>query len=289
MLGVLAFSFTLPAVQLGEAGGWSALWLGPLRAVPAGLVALALLGLRRAGLPRRAELGRLGLVAAGVVFGFPYFSALALTRSSAAHAAVIVGLLPAATAVVASLCAGERPPLRFWFAVLGGLGAILVFAATSGAGRPGAGDLYALVAVALGGIGYAEGGMLARRLGGPVVICWVLVLSLPILLPFLGLVVARHGPPPATEAGWTGFAYVSLVSMLLGFFAWYRGLAEGGIARIGQLQLAQPVLTLLWSFLLLGERVSLGMVAAALAVLFFVVLTQRAGNNVLTQRARARA
>lgn len=251
------------------------MWLGPLRAVPAGLLALLLIACSGGQRPTRNEIARLCLVASGVVFGFPYFAALALTHTSAAHAAVVVGLLPAATAVCAVLRAREQPPLEFWLAALGGLGAILIFAAASGAGRPGPGDLYALVAVALGGTGYAEGGLLARRLGGPAVICWALVLSLPVLLPFFAFVIARGGWPAATAGAWVSYAYVSLVSMLLGFFVWYRGLAEGGIARIGQLQLAQPILTLAWSFLLLGERVTAGMAAAALAVLGFVVLTQR--------------
>ncbi|MGH7086020.1 MAG: DMT family transporter, partial [Acetobacteraceae bacterium] len=274
-LGVLAFSFTLPAIAFGETGGWHAIWLGPLRAVPAGLIAAVLLWRWRAPVPGGREFAGLGIVAAGIVFGFPWFSALALTRTSAAHAAVIVGLLPIATAAAAVLRAGERPRARFWLTAFGGLAAILAFAAASGAGRPGPGDLYTLAAVVLGGIGYAEGGRLARRLGGPVTVCWALIVSLPVLLPVLAVALARFGPPPATAGGIGAFCYVSLVSMLLGFFAWYRGLAAGGIARIGQLQLAQPLLTLLWSFLLLGESVSDAMIATAFAVLVFVVLTQR--------------
>lgn len=276
---MLAFSFTLPAISFGEAGGWHAVWLGPLRAVPAGVVAALLLWRWRERWPGPRDFASLSIVAAGIVFGFPWFSALALTKTSAAHAAVIVGLLPIATAGAAVVRAGERPSVMFWLAAFGGLAAILGFAAATGAGRPRPGDIYTLVAVALGGIGYAEGGRLARRLGGPVVVCAALVVSLPVLLAVLAMVVVRDGVPPATIGGVGGFCYVSLVSMLLGFFAWYRGLATGGIARIGQLQLAQPLLTLLWSFLLLGERVSVAMMVAALAVLAFVILTQRAESR----------
>jgi drug/metabolite transporter (DMT)-like permease len=218
--------------------------------------------------------GRLALTAIGVVFGFPLFSALALTQVPAAHGAVIVGLLPAATAVMAALRAGERPSLGFWLAALLGLVAVLTFAVVQGAGRPQLADGLILLAVALGALGYAEGGSLSRELGGWQVISWVLVLSAPLLLPVVAWRVLQTGLSASLPA-WLGFAYVSLVSMYLGFFAWYRGLAAGGVARIGQIQLAQPVLTLLWSVLLLGERVTWDMIFAAAAVLACVALSQR--------------
>ena len=63
---------------------------------------------------------------------------------------------------------------------------------------------------------------------------------------------AQPAPTPAPTA-WLGFAYVSVISMFLGFFAWYAGLARGGVAKIGQVQLAQPVLSLVWAALILGE------------------------------------
>jgi len=209
------------------------------------------------------------------VVGFPLFSAWALGQLPSAHAAVFVGLLPAATAVAAALRAGERPSSGFWLASLLGLVAVLAFAAVSGAGRLQPADALVLLAVALGGVGYAEGGALARTLGGWQVICWVLVLSAPPLLPVVVwrvLATGLHAGLPA----WLGLAYVSLVSMFAAFFAWYRALAQGGVAQIGQIQLAQPVLTMLWSALLLDERVSWPMALAAAAVLASVAPTQRA-------------
>ncbi|HZB92979.1 MAG TPA: DMT family transporter, partial [Stellaceae bacterium] len=163
----------------------------------------------------------------------------------------------------------------FVLAALLGLAAVLAFAAAEGAGRPQLADGWILIAVVLGGLGYAEGGALARELGGWQVISWVLVLSAPVLLPICLWRAAATGLDAGLPA-WLGFAYVSLVSMYTAFFAWYRALAEGGVARIGQLQLAQPVLTLAWSALLLGERVTWAMMLAAGAVLAAVALTQRA-------------
>lgn len=271
---MLAFSFSFPMTRLAV-GDIDPVVVGLGRAVVAGLLAVPYLALAGCVRPAASLWPRLALVSLGVVVGFPLFSSLALRAAPSAHGAVVTGLLPIATAAFAVLRAGERPPVAFWAGALAGLVAVLAFAVTQGAGRPQAADVLILVAVALGGLGYAEGGALARCLGGPAVICWALVLALPLLLPVITWRLAT-GWPRAGAAAWGGFAYVSLVSMLLGFFAWYRGLALGGVARIGQLQLAQPVLTLLWSAPLLGETVSPAMAAAAGAVLASVALTQRA-------------
>ena len=192
----------------------------------------------------------------------------------AAHAAVIVGLLPIATAIMAVLRAGERPSRGFWIASLIGLATVLVFAVVQGAGRPQPADGLIVIAVVLGALGYAEGGMLARELGGWQVICWALVLAAPFLAPFVALRILQTGVW-AGPAAWWGFAYLSVISMFLGFFAWYGGLALGGVARVAQLQLAQPILTLLWSTLFLGERLSWITIAAAVAVLASVALALR--------------
>jgi drug/metabolite transporter (DMT)-like permease len=272
-VGVLAFSFTLPATRVAvEELDPTVVGIGreALAAVPAALLLVLLRGPR----PTRAQLGRLALVALGVVFGFPLFTALALRELSSAHSAVIVGLLPAATAVAAVLRAGERPSLRFWLASGAGLAAVLGFAASQGAGLFSSGDLLILAAVALGAIGYAEGGVLARELGGWRVICWALVLSTPITVP-VALVAATGSDLHASSDAWLGFAYVTAVSAFLGFFAWYAGLARGGVAKIGQVQLVQPLLTLAWSAVLLGEHVSTITLFAAVLVVLCVVGTQR--------------
>jgi len=246
--------------------------------VAAALAAVLLL-LTRQRLPERRHVRRLVVVGSGVVVGFPLFTSLALRDLPAADAAVIVGLLPAATAVMAVLRAGERPSRAFWGACAFGLVAVLLFAASQGAGLlPDREHLLVLLAVALCSLGYAEGGALAQEIGGWRVISWSLVIFAPFLVPFVAWSVLRASGPNLAGAGsaaWACFAYVSVVSMFLGFFAWYRGLAEGGVARVGQVQLSQPVLTLLWSALLLGERIGLLTVLCALLVLGSVAVGQR--------------
>jgi drug/metabolite transporter (DMT)-like permease len=275
LLGVLGFSFTLPATRVAVEG-LDPVFIGLGRAAVAALPATLLIAfVWREPLPNRRTVVRLGVVALGVVFGFPLLSALALRSLTSAHSAVIVGLLPAATAVMAVARAGERPSAGFWLASGAGLVAVLAFAATQGAGAPSGADLLVLGAVALGAVGYAEGGALARELGGARVICWALVLSVPITLP-VGLAAGISGGLDAPADDWLGFAYVSLVSMLLAFFAWYAALARGGVAKTGQVQLVQPLLTLVWSAALLGEHVGPATIAAALAVVASVLATQRA-------------
>jgi drug/metabolite transporter (DMT)-like permease len=274
LLGVLGFSFTLPATRVAVED-LDPTFIGLGRAAVAAVPAALLLALWRAPWPDLRTAGRLAIVALGVVFGFPLLSALALQSLTSAHSAVIVGLLPAATAVMAVARAGERPSAGFWVASGAGLAAVLGFAAAQGAGAPSGADLLVLAAVALGAVGYAEGGALARELGGARVICWALVLSVPITAP-VGLVVGGlAGGLEAPADAWLCFAYVTLVSMFLAFFAWYAALARGGVAKTGQVQLLQPLLTLVWSAALLGEHVGVGTVAAAVAVVASVLATQR--------------
>jgi len=246
------------------------------RAVGAALLAWAYLRITGAPRPTPTQWRRLSIVALGVVFGFPLFTSLALTSATAAHGAVVVTVLPAVTAIFAVIRAGERPPLTFWLASAGGVVAVLTFLATTGSVRGSLQreDLYLLAAVVLCGLGYAEGGALARELGGARTICWSLILALPVTLP-IALIAAVGRPPTAGGEAWAGFAYVTVISMFLGFFAWYAGLARGGIAQVGQIQLAQPLLTLIWSALLLGEAVTPAAIIAALVVLACVVLLQR--------------
>lgn len=271
-LGVIGFSFSLPATKLAVADldPW---FVAFGRAAVAGLLALFVLRLGAAPRPTRAHWRRLALVVLGVVVGFPLLTSLALAELPAAHAIVMVGLLPAATAVAAVLRAGERPALPFWLAAGAGSAAVVAFAASGGARGLEPADLGLLLGVALCGLGYAEGAVVARDLGGARTICWALVLALPLTVPVAALTTDGL---EASAGAWLGFAYVALVSMFLAFFAWYAGLARGGVARIGQVQLAQPVLSLGWAALVLGEAVSGKEAITAALVLACVVATQRA-------------
>jgi drug/metabolite transporter (DMT)-like permease len=272
-LGSLAFSFTLPATRLAvpELGGT---FVGLGRAIIAALLAAGLLVILKERPPARQYWNGLLLVALGVVVGFPLLTALALQHVPAVHGAVVVGLLPALTAVMAVLRGGEHPPRSFWFAVVGGVIAVLIFAVVQGAGQPQLADLLLLCAVGAAAVGYAEGGRLARDLGGWRVICWALLIAAPFLvIPVVLAIVQQHGLHASPRA-WLGFAYVSVISMFLGFFAWYRGLALGGIARVGQIQLAQPVMTMTWAALFLGEVIDLPTALAGLLVVASVALTR---------------
>ncbi|WP_248696912.1 DMT family transporter [Roseomonas gilardii] len=212
-------------------------------------------------------------MAIGVVIGFPLLTGLALRHITAAHSVVFIGLLPLSTAAFAVLRGSERPRPVFW--VFSGFGAATVagFALGQGGGSL-TGDLLMVSAILLCGLGYAEGATLSRRLGGWQVISWALLLALPIM----AVIAVATMPANLAAVGWrawTGFAYVSIFSMMLGFVFWYRGLALGGIAGVGQLQLLQPFLGLLLAGLMLGEPVAWTMIASTMIVILCVVGAKR--------------
>ncbi len=276
VLGVVAFSmsFTATRAAVTELG---AITVGLGRAAMASLLAAIYLRATRAALPTRAEWRSLALVAGGVVVGFPLLSAIALQSLSASHGNVIIGLAPTLTAVVATLRAGERPSRVFWVASLVGTAAVVAFGWQSGHGRFGSADALLLVGVVLVAVGYAEGGKLSVSMGGSRVISWALVLALPLTGPATALaLVLRPLAAAPSAAALAGLAYVTVVSMLLGFFAYYRGLAIVGVARASQVQLLQVPLGALWSTLLLGERVTPALVATSATVVVCAAVARRA-------------
>ncbi|WP_461189423.1 DMT family transporter [Arthrobacter sp. Z4-13] len=266
LLGVAAFSFTVPFTRVAVAG-LSPLFIGSGRAVIAGVLAAAALLLTRQRLPSARMWARLALVAAGVVVGFPLLTSYALTAVPAGHGAVVIALLPAATATAVVLRTRERATVPFWAVlVLGSLAAMTFAVLQSGGFRHVHwADLLLLGAVAAAAVGYAEGGLLARELGSWQTIAWALVLALPLMLVLSALAIAVQ-PPSATPVQWAAFAYLAVVSMFLGFFAWYRGLAIGPIAQVSQIQLVQPVLSICWAALLLGETLTWATAIGGLAV-----------------------
>src|SRR5215472_9775050 len=272
-VGVLLFSGTVVATRFAVRE-LDATFIALGRALVAAVLAAAVLRARRAPVPSRGQWRRIALVAGGVVVGFPWFITLALRTMPAAHGAVIVGLLPMATTVLAVMRGGERPSPAFWLASGAGLLGILVFASTRGAHGLGQADLLALGAVVLGGIGYCEGGLLAREMPAAHVICWALLFAAPFLVLPVAWTVA-HAGLSGGPAAWLGFAYVAVMSMFLSFFAFYRGMSEAGIARVSQIQLAQPICSLVWSALFLGERIDASTALAALFVVGCVLVTSR--------------
>ncbi|WP_072392361.1 DMT family transporter [Hyphomicrobium sp. CS1BSMeth3] len=273
LLGVIIFSGSLPATRVAVAG-FSPLFLTSARAIIAALLAAALLVLLRQPRPEQRDLASLAIVALGVVIGFPLLTALALQHITSARSIVFIGLLPLATAVFGVLRGGERPRPVFWLFACLGSATVAAFAFSSDGSGALIGDLLMIAAIILCGLGYADGAVLSRRLGGWQVISWALVLAAPLmsLLTIMTLPTSWQG---IGVPAWLSLAYVSVFSMLVGFVFWYRGLALGGIAAVGQLQLLQPFFGLALAGLLLGEPVAWTMIAATGLVVVFVAFARR--------------
>ena len=285
-LGVLIFALTIPMTRLAsgslEAPQLPAVFVAIGRAALAGLLAAGWLLATRAPRPCAAQWRQLALTALGVVFGFPLFLGLAVQRVDAAHAAVVSGLLPIATAVIGALVLRQRPSAGFWACALAGTALVVGFAVWQGGARLQVADGLLLLAVAWGGFGYVMGARLSAPqpnqsegstpMAPQQVISWLLVLCLPVTVP----VALLHWPQaPVSSAAWGGFLYVSVLSVWLGFFAWYRGLLLGGMLRVSQIQLLQPFLSMLLAVPLLGEPLQALTVAFALAVMATVFLSRR--------------
>ncbi|RAU44614.1 MULTISPECIES: DMT family transporter [unclassified Pseudomonas] len=273
LIGVLIFSGSLPATRIAVQD-IAPVFLTVARASIAGAVALCLLWLLKQRRPTASQVWPLCIVALGVVIGFPLLTALALQYVTSAHSIVFVGLLPLATAAFAVWRGGERPRPAFW--AFSGLGSALVvgYALAQGLSASPVGDLLMLLAILACGLGYAEGAKLSRTLGGWQVICWALVLALPMMLVLTWL----NAPASFASVGlaaWISLGYVSLFSMLIGFVFWYRGLVQGGIAAVGQLQLLQPFFGLALAATLLHEDVSVALVGVTVGVILCVVGARR--------------
>ncbi|MER5719166.1 DMT family transporter [Streptomyces sp. NPDC002132] len=273
-LGVVAFSLTFPATAWGLEGfgPWS---LTAVRSVLAALIAGGALLALRVPLPARRHWPGLAVVAAGVVVGFPLLTTLALQTSTTAHAAVVVGLLPLTTALFSALRVGSRPSRTFWAAALAGACAVAAFTVQQSGGALSSADLYLFGALLVCAAGYTEGGRLARVMPGWQVIGWALTLCLPLSAPAAAVALAFE-PAHLTAHSVAGLLWVAAGSQFLGLVVWYRGMAAVGIPKASQLQLAQPLLTLVWSVLLLGERLTPAAPLTAAAVLVCIAVTQRA-------------
>jgi drug/metabolite transporter (DMT)-like permease len=281
LLGTVIFAVTLPMTRLAvgsaDAPQMSGVFIAMGRAVVAAALSVVFLLATRAPLPRPKDWGPLAITAAGVVLGFPLFTSIAMRQVEAMHASVIVGVLPLATAAVGALLHRQRPSGGFWLCA--GLGSALVVAfAVLRSGASGAGlsiqfaDALLLAAMLCAAVGYGYGAQLAQQMRAEHVICWALVIALPLTLP---LAVMAWPAVPLKASTWWGFAYVSVFSMWLGFFAWYRGLALGGTVRVSQVQLVQPFLSMLFAVPLLGERLDAVTVGFALAVIATVFIGKK--------------
>ena len=274
LVGVVIFALTLPMTRLAvgtpDAPQMSGAFIALGRAVVAAALSAVFLLATRAPWPRRHEWLPLVLTSAGVVFGFPLFTSIAMRYVEAVHASVIVGVLPLATAAVGALLHRQRPSAGFWACAGVGSALVVVFALT----RSGSGlslhtaDVLLLAAMVCAAVGYGYGARLSQHMRAEHVICWALAIALPLTLP---LAVVTRPQEELAASAWWGFAYVAVFSMWIGFFAWYRGLALGGTVRVSQVQLVQPFLSMLFAVPLLGERLdamTLGFALAVIATVF---------------------
>ena len=279
LLGIVIFSITLPMTRLAvgtpDAPQMSGMFIAMGRAVVAAGLSAVLLMVTRAPLPARGDWLPLAITAAGVVFGFPLFTSIAMRYVEAMHASVIVGVLPLATAAVGALLHRQRPSLGFWLCAALGSALVVVFAVLR-SGSAGFGlsfaDLLLLAAMGCAAVGYCYGGRLAQHMRAEHVICWALIISLPVTLP---LSIYSWPVQIIKPAAWLGFAYVAVFSMWIGFFAWYRGLALGGTVRVSQVQLVQPFLSMLFAIPLLGEKLDAVTVGFGLAVIATVFIGKK--------------
>ncbi|MEO8559835.1 MAG: DMT family transporter [Rhodospirillales bacterium] len=268
MLGVVMLSATLPMTRLAVAQ-FDPVLVGMARALLPAIPAALLLLVTKQARPTQREIGALLIASIGIVYGFPILMSVAMKTLPSAHGAVVTGIMPLATAAVGAVVSGDRPSLGFWLCGVAGSAAVVVYALIDGAGSISWADLVLLLAIATAALGYAVGGQIAKRLGGWQTICWIMVLALPFSIA-LGIVL--NPPLPTTSpqtSAWLGLIYVIVGSQFLSFFAWYRGLALGGVTRVSQLLLLQPCLTLVFAALLTGEQLGwreIGFTALIIAV-----------------------
>jgi drug/metabolite transporter (DMT)-like permease len=277
LLGVLAFSLTLPMTRVAV-GVLDPAFVAFGRMAGAGMIACIALRATSAPFVERSQIGLLVVAAVGVVLGFPLLSSFAMKTLPSSHGAVIVGIVPLATALAASLWFGERHRARFWIFAALGTSLVIAFAVRDGSGGMQAGDVWLLMSVVLGAVGYAAGGHLAASIGGVNTILWALAIALPLTLPVCIWLMATT-PMVADARAWSGFAYVTLVSQLAGFFAWYNGLALGGVGAVSQVQLLQVFFTLAFAAALFGEHVGNDAWMCALAVAVTILVGRLAQQS----------
>lgn len=275
LLSVAAFALTLPCAK-ALTGYLSAIQIGIFRSAIAALVALPILYFMRAPLPNRSQVRRLLLTSLGIVYGFPILTAVGMQYVPVSHGGVVLAALPLSTAIFATLITRDRPPIAFWVASLVGFALVATFAIVRhGFGGVQMGDLALLGAVVLAGYGYAQGGALSREMKGWQVMCWMLAVNVPVLLPLAWLTFDAAAFSSLGSIQWSALAFLALVNSLLGFFSWNRALAIGGIQRISQLQLLQPFFTYGYAIALMNESLDWLALGMCVAVVGVVVVSKR--------------
>lgn len=275
LLSVAAFALTLPLTKT-LSGQLSALQIGLFRSLLAAFAAALILAATRATVPNRSQLKRLLATSVGIVYGFPILIALGMAYVPVSHGGVVLAALPLSTAIFGTLITRDVPPASFWFVSILGFVAVVAFTLSRNE-LQGVyiGDLALFGAVLLAGFGYAQGGALSKEMKGWQVMCWMLVISLPLLLPLSGMVFSKAAMVGLSGAGWGALAFLAFVNSLLGFFSWNRALAMGGIQRISQLQLLQPFITYGYAVIFMHELFDWQTLAMCALVISLVVISQR--------------
>jgi len=257
-LGVLMFSGGIPATRLAVAE-LPVMFVGAGRALVAALLSLLLLSFLRQKIPAKEHWPALAVVAFGAVFAYPIFSAIAMQTVDASHGTLVSSIMPLFTAIFGAWLSRQWPRIGFWLCAMFGTAVVMLYAAFAASDAITVGltsaDFWLVLACFCCGLSYAQGGLLARQIGSWQVICWALVFSLPLLLPLCWYF--QPADYQVSLSSWLGFGYLAVFSMFLGFFAWYKGLATGGVAQVSQLQLLTPFLAFCWAALWLGESISL--------------------------------
>lgn len=274
LLGVTMLSVTLPATRLAVAE-LDPLLVGLARTIVPAVPAALLLLLTRQARPTRQEVGRLLIASIGIVYGFPILMTVAMKTLPSAHGAVVTGIMPLATAAVGAVVSGDRPSLGFWLCGIAGSAAVVAYAVIDGAGALAWADLILVVAILTAALGYAVGGQAAKRLGGWQTICWIMVLALPLSIAIVPVLQPQLPQAEISRSAWFGLLYVLFGSQFLSFFAWYRGLALGGVTRVSQLLLLQPCITLVFAAALAGEALGWLEIGFTLLIVAIVAIGRR--------------
>jgi len=278
-VGILIFSLTLPVTKIAILS-FDPYFIAFGRATLAGALALAYLVILKEPMLAKADIGKLVVIALGVVFGFPILTTVAMAYGSSSHGAVILGMMPLASTVIGAIRFGERPSIGFWMVSILGAALVVTYALLKSSGSFTLVDVLLVLGGICACIGYVEGGELSRKMNPRAVISWALVISLPANIVFSYLTFDSAYLNVGTFA-WSIFVYLSLFPMFLGFFFWYEGLAIGGIARVSQVQLIQPFCTLIVASILLGDSLTWTNVVFAVLVVSTVIL----GKRMLIKRA----
>jgi drug/metabolite transporter (DMT)-like permease len=271
-IGVAIFSLTLPFTRIAVQE-MTPFYVSFGRGIIAGVCGALLLLLTKSPLPTRSQFKKLLITALGVVYGFPIFTSLAMKTLPSAHSGIVLGILPLAMSAIGAIRFRERPSFAYWVTAVCGTLLVLVYSMVDGGGLA-LGDIWLLLAIVTAAIGYSEGGKLAEEMGAIKVISWAMAMTLPINIPAT-YIFANTALTDLSTNVFISFLYIGLFSAFIGFFFWYRGIALGGVARVGQVQLLQPFLTLIGAYLLLGEPITLLNMVFAIAVLVVVLIGRK--------------